>query len=178
MTPLPGFKHSFFMPCPLKTESLSSGLSSVFKAAILFSYGLGSTCTSNIDHNKIGWDRELARTICTEFFSVRRAPRSLLFIYYAGVRRAAADKCKMMLSLHVTRLSGHSVKMKTSHGSPCCCPPIYPPPLKVRSRQTYGSHSSLPLSFRCPSHVDNWRFTTAPSGAFGFLSDYSKFGAC
>lgn len=82
----------------------------------------------------IGWDRRLARTICTEFFSVRRAPRSLLFIYHAGVRRATADKCKMMLSLHITRLSGHSIK--TSHGSPCLCSPFHSHP----SKPALGKH--------------------------------------
>ena len=50
-------------------------------------------------HNdqKIAWERELDRTICNEFFSVRRAPWLPLFIYHAGVHRVTADKCKMML---------------------------------------------------------------------------------
>lgn len=45
----------------------------------------------------MGWDGGLARTICTEFFSVRRAPWSPLFIYHTGIHRATADRCKVML---------------------------------------------------------------------------------
>lgn len=124
----------------------------------------------------IGGDRRLARTICTEFFSVRRAPRTLLFIYHTGVRRATADKCKMMLSLHITRLSGHAIK--TSHGSPCLCSPFHSHPSKPALGKHMGAIRGLLLPFRCPSHVDNGGFTTAPNGLFCFLLDYSKFGAC
>lgn len=80
---------------------------------------------------KIGWESEMARTICAEFFSVRRAPWRPLFIYHTDVHRATADKCKTMLC---PLPDCQDTRCRPSAVLPA------PPSLQASFRQTYGSH--------------------------------------
>lgn len=98
-------------------------------------------------HNdqKIAWDRELARTICNEFFSVRRAPWLPLFIYHSGVHRATADKCKMMLCL----LPDCWDTMQTVHCSPSSVLPSAPTP----QRLFLAKHMGAIRAYSLPSDV-------------------------
>lgn len=143
--PASRFQTRFLYIMFLKTESLSCWPQFSLKSSNILSLSLwpGEHMYFHNDQ-KIERDRELARTICTEFFSVRRAPWRPLFIYHVGVCRATADKCTTMLSLYVTRLSGHSIK--TNHGSPCLCSPSHPRPSKPVLGQHMGAiwaHSFL-----------------------------------
>lgn len=126
-------------------------------------------------HNdqKIGWEREPARTICTEFFSVRRN----LWRHYSFIMQASTGQ--QLTSAKRCSACSRTVRILNADcpRRPFLCFPSTPTP-KGCSRQTYGSHWGLLLPFRCPSHVDNQGFTTAQNGVLCFLLGYSKFGAC
>lgn len=127
-------------------------------------------------NKKIVWDREQARSICTEFFSVTG---SLGGAHSSFIMQAAPGNSWRVQNdaLPVGRLWGlwgHPMQTSAALSSV----PLHPTP-KACSQQTHGSHSGgLLLSSQCPRHADDRGFTTAQNGAFCFLLDYSKFGAC
>lgn len=125
-----------------------------------FFFGLGDKGADK----KIGWDREQARTICTEFFSVTR---SLGGAHSTFIMQAAPGNS--------WQVPNDALPVGRLRSSPFLCPPP-PRPQSRFSANTWEPFWALLFPFQCPRNVDDRGFTTAQNGAFCFLLDYSKFG--
>lgn len=129
-----------------------------------FFYGLGDKGADK----KTGWDREQARTICTEFFSVTR---SLGGERSSFIMQAAPGNSWQVPNdaLPVGRLLGHSSQTSAAALSSV---PLRPAP-KARSQQTYGSHSGLTPFL--PVSEERWRQGIYNSPKWSVLFSFGLF---